>query len=104
MSRVEADLRITEDVALEIGFSARKKEQRLRGKADNLTAKMLTKPMTITTMPEAMTILQNASPSDSWLVASLLRLPKIAFPSRIMVTPSMTNPESRLKSGQFRAR
>ena len=32
------------------------------------------------TMPEAITIRQNAKPSDFWLVAGLLRLPSMLMP------------------------
>jgi hypothetical protein len=58
--------------------------------------------MIMTTMPEAMTIRQNGRPRFFWLVAFLLRLPRIVFPSSSMATPSMTKHDLWLKSGQFR--
>jgi hypothetical protein len=59
--------------------------------------------MIMTTIPEAITILQNGRPRFFWLVACLLRLPRIVFPSSSMATPSMTKPDLWLKRGQFRA-
>jgi hypothetical protein len=58
-----------------------------------LTAKILTVPMTVTTIPAEITILQKASPSDFSLVASLFKFPKIDIPSMIIVIPRETKPE-----------
>jgi len=44
------------------------------------------------TIPEAMTIRQNPKPSDSWLVASLLRFPSVLTPITSMELPRATNP------------
>lgn len=59
-----------------------------------LTAKILTTPITRTTIPAEITIRQNARPSDSWLVASLFKFPRIETPRITIVTPRVTNPAS----------
>lgn len=69
-----------------------------------LTLIMLMKPRTITTIPDDMTIRQKARPSDSSLVASLFRLPRMETPRMIMATPSVTKPELRLRRGQLRTK
>ena len=67
-----------------------------------LTQTMLMKPKTMTTIPEDMTIRQKARPSDSWLVASLFRCPRMDTPRMIIATPSVTKPELGLSRGQLR--
>lgn len=65
---------------------------------------MLRKPRMITTIPDDMTIRQKARPSESSLVAPLLRLPRMETPRMIMATPSVTKPELRLRRGQLRTK
>ena len=67
------------------------------------TAKMLITPRTTTTMPEEITIRQNASPRDCSLVACLLRFPRMPTPTIIMRDPRVTKPEDELRRGQLRA-
>ena len=100
LSCCEADLGITEDVAL---VHVNGEALLLPSDDGILTAKRLIVPMMMTTMPAAMTILQKASPRDFWLVACLLRLPRTLLPSKSIAAPSMTKPDLWLKSGQLRA-
>jgi len=53
---------------------------------------MLMKPRAKTIMPDPMTIRQKGRPSDFWLVASLLRLPKMLFPKITMARPRKLKP------------
>lgn len=69
-----------------------------------LTAKILTTPITRTTIPDEITIRQNARPSDSWLVASLFRFPRIETPRITIVTPRVTKLASCPIRGQLRAK
>jgi len=55
-------------------------------------------------MPDAMTMRHIGKPRFDWLVAALLRLPRILNPSAIIDMPRKTKPDSRLSKGQFRAK
>jgi len=55
-------------------------------------------------MPDAMTIRHMGKPRFDWLVAALLRLPRILNPRAIMDMPRKTNPDSGLSIGQLRAK
>ena len=72
--------------------------------ARRLTLTVLMKPRTMTTIPEDITIRQNARPSDSSLVASLFKFPRMETPRMIMATPSVTKPELGLSRGQLRTK
>ena len=52
-------------------------------------------------IPEDMTIRQNGSPRDGWLIALLLRFDKMFTPSETMHTPRKTNPDPELRRGQL---
>ena len=58
----------------------------------------------VVTIPDDITICQNERPSDSWLVAALLRLPSIETPTIIIKNPRVMNPDVKLRSGQFRSK
>ena len=62
------------------------------------------RPSSATKMPAEMTMRQKAVPRDSWLVASLLRLPRIDTPRTTIADPSVTKPESGANRGQFLAK
>lgn len=62
---------------------------------------MLITPRITTRMPEEITICQKDIPRDSWLVASLLRFPRIKTPSMIIVKPRVTKPDEGENSGQL---
>ena len=74
------------------------------GGVGRLTLMTLMKPRMITTIPDDMTIRQNASPRDTSLVASLFKLPRMDTPSMIMATPRVTKPELGLSRGQLRTK
>ena len=66
-------------------------------------AMMLMKPMAKTITPAPMTILQKGMPRFSWLVASLLRLPRRLLPMTIMPRPRKLKPCELLRTGQLRS-
>jgi hypothetical protein len=64
---------------------------------------MLTNPKIKTTMPDAITSLQNGNPRDFWLVASLFMLPRMLLPRASMADPRKVNPCAGLRTGHTRA-
>lgn len=69
-----------------------------------LTATMFATPMIEEIIPEAMTTRQRGRPRFSMLVAVLFRLPMILKPNTVIVDPRKTKPDSKLSSGQRRAK
>ena len=65
---------------------------------------MLKNPIKDERMPDAMTIRHMGKPRLSWLVAFLLRFPRMLNPKTIIVNPRKTNPDSALSIGQWRAK
>jgi hypothetical protein len=55
-------------------------------------------------MPDAITMRHIGKPKFAWLVATLLRLPRILNPRAIMDMPRKTKPDSGLSIGQLRAK
>ncbi|EEP80777.1 predicted protein [Uncinocarpus reesii 1704] len=81
MTSSDSNVFVLEDEALTRDMSKDPKtDQEIK-----LTTTILIVPTIITTIPEEMTILQNANPKDSWLVASLLRFPRVDTPMTIML-------------------
>lgn len=58
----------------------------------SLTATRLIQPMMKIMIPAEITTRQKARPRDSWLTASLLRLPSILMPSTIIARARVTKP------------
>jgi hypothetical protein len=69
-----------------------------------LTATRLIQPIMNMIMPAEITTRQNARPSDSWLTASLLRLPSMLMPRTTIASARVTKPWAGLRSGQLRAK
>jgi hypothetical protein len=90
---------VTEDVTLDIwSVMAFAKD------VMSLTATRLIQPMMKMMMPAEITTRQNARPSDSWLTASLLRLPSMLMPRTTIASARVTKPWAGLRSGQLRAK
>ena len=66
----------------------------------SLTATTFKALTTRASIPADMMILQNVSPSSSWLVAFVLRSPNAPIPSISIANASVTNPESSPRDGQ----
>lgn len=74
-------------------------EGRLGGR---LTARIFTRLTTMARMPAEIIILQNARPSDCWLMASVFRLPSTATPRIIMIAARAKKPASSPNMGYLR--
>lgn len=77
---------------------------RPRKRGHVLTARMFTTLMTMARIPAEITIRQNASPSDFWLMAAMFRLPSTATPMIIMTAASVMKPASSPNRGQLRVK
>lgn len=73
-----------------------------KGLGISLTARIFTRLTTIARMPAEMIIRQNARPSDSWLMASVFRLPSTATPRIIMIAARAKKPASSPNMGHRR--
>jgi hypothetical protein len=69
-----------------------------------LAAMMFVQPRMKMTIPAPMTSRQKGRPRDSWLVACLLRLPRMLLPMTIIQKPRKLKPWDGLSSGQSRAK
>lgn len=67
-----------------------------------LTVSRLTTLITMARTPAEITIRQNDSPKDFWLMAAMFRLPRVATPRIIMIAARVKNPASSPKRGHER--
>jgi hypothetical protein len=90
---------VAEDVALDMWSAMAFEEDSVPR-----TATRLIQPMMKMMIPAEITTRQNARPSDSWLTASLLRLPSMLIPRTTIASARVTKPWAGLRSGQLRAK